>query len=144
MTVKTTVRLNGTSYENAEDVVRIIDITLSMLPGNTGRMPVETTHNTDHAFVIETEDVDTSHSLEAILRIMLPYVGCKSFTLDRWARYEARDQNGDVLASANDWGLISTEFANWIKAGDPDLIGSGIMDTWNDEWAIRIGTGKDD
>lgn len=144
MTVKTTIRLNGMSYESAEDVVGIVDMILSEMSENTGRMPVETTDHTDHSFVIETENVDLSHTLESILRTMLPYFGAKSFTVDRWARYEARDQNGDVLASANDWGLISVEFADWIKAGDPELEGAGIIDTYNDEWCIRIRTNEKD
>lgn len=46
------------------------------------------------------------------------------------ARYEVRDQNGDMLESFDSWGLAVTYFHNWIPHIERDAnAGACIFDT---------------
>ena len=52
-------------------------------------------------------------------------------------RYEVKDQNGDVLASYDNWSLAITHFSSWLSKDNPENAGSGIWDNEDEEWSTQ-------
>lgn len=81
--------------------------------------------------------------LTAILPFMVDNVEIDVRLRER-DRYEARDQNGDVLYRSDNWGLVTTQFASWSHGADESNEGAGIYDNATGKMVLTLRFTEDE
>lgn len=67
-----------------------------------------------------------------------------SFRFMRKDRYEARDQNGDVLTSSENYAHCAVIFASWVRGKDRSNEGAGIYDNATGKMVLTLRFTEDE